>query len=261
MRRAAIEILAFDPSSTRLGFARVRLDPDATPADTTSPIRWGNLPLWGEDAFDRVRDAGDAARAILAEERARPAAYIVVETPGARPAGKHATPARHMAIYGAAVGAVLAACWAEDMPVRTVAADVWTRLGGRGGVRKEARLAMLPRLDVGSTYAAEMDPGGDGGDALMLGWWSIRREWRPDGRDTAGESKDVRVGNAGDNSVACARLVAVNARWRRVLVPRADPTDPTPVRKRQQPRASDTQATGSVATESVRKLRTIRYLW
>lgn len=168
-----IDVLAFDPSSTCVGWARSRtlLGPDQT-----SPVRWGRIKAKGENEFERLADLRAVVSGLVALELAEGGVgMVVVEAAGARrPSQAGNANAHALSVHGMAVGVVLGVLWAAGVAVTPVEASRWTRFGRRGGMRKADRLAMLPRMDVGATYDAKRDAGGDGGDALMLSWWGAR---------------------------------------------------------------------------------------
>jgi len=161
-----MRVLAFDPSSTATGWAIMDSDGGLEPVsvgvirrpETWNP--WFRIRCINYDVIrllDRIGGGVDR---------------IVVEIPGTSQAAKGRQAYGLPGPYAAAVGMVLAESWRVGCPVVTIASDYWTAGRGRGswGVKKERRLATLATL---SSYDPGNDPGGDMGDAIMLGNWYL----------------------------------------------------------------------------------------
>jgi len=128
----------------------------------------------GWPAYMRIRHMMQEVDALF-DEYASLIDRVVVEIPGRAQAGRKRAKFATPGVYGAAVGAVLAVCWANTVdtkPVVTVDSDHWTRINGGRGEQKSARLQTLALL-TGRT--GEGDAGGDEGDAISLGQWYLSR--------------------------------------------------------------------------------------
>lgn len=231
-------ILGLDPSATAIGWARVQIDPEER------TLRWGVIrpkARKGEDGADpwgRLTGAAASVAELLRAE-AEGVDEIVVEVPGIRPGGSHKTPAKAMAIYGAAVGMVWTLAVGCGVPiVMACPADVWTRWSLYGWP-KPRRAAMLSRIDVGRGYDGVGDKGLDGADAILLAW-TVGRRTRLEGMFGAPDDCGASVGW----TVVCARLdgggVANSAQGSGSAPGALSVTPPRSDRKRQQATGSPT---------------------
>ena len=217
-----LRVLAFDPSSTAIGFAEVH----------DSEVVWSGVVRVPESwpAYFRVRSMMDEVHRVLSlAEFDR----VVVEVPGKAQAGRNRGTYATPGVYAAAVGMVLARCWltcGSATPVVTVESDHWTRSGERGwGVKKSRRnlaIASLPGYDRAN------DRGGDEADAIMLAVWY-------EGRAARCDDIYLHFPVSGPSAVAATapRLDAIDwnaspvrprgSRFRSSIPPRRPPCSPT----------------------------------
>lgn len=172
--------LAVDPSSTRTGWARYRLAPSsgrnaAELIDAGAIVPPSRIAGRKPDAIGRI-EASCAQLAELIAVFASPAAgdaaavrLAAVEVPGRIRRAYSAPPE-----YAMAVGAVLRTLWCAGIETDCIPAGTWTRMGGSYGMPKATRLRILASA---TDYRGEPgdDPGGDEGDARMLGLWYAPR--------------------------------------------------------------------------------------
>lgn len=168
-------ILAIDASSSAIGYAVLgtsgRYEDRVRSGVISAPSAWA----WSL----RIRNMTEQLRELLEWALTNNVQYVVVEVPGTvqstRKDGSRSGGMR----YAMAVGAVLQACWGllpPTIPVITVEAELWTKLGGQRGIKKPRRVAQLEAVDP--TYDSRKDKGGDEADAIMLGVWWVTAYYR-----------------------------------------------------------------------------------
>lgn len=163
-------ILALDASSSAIGYAAMRPSGRYEDRVRSGVIRAPKAWPWSL----RIRSMADQVSDVLAWALEHNVEAVLLEVPGTvqtmRKDGGRSGNMR----YAMAVGAVLLRCWdllPTTVPTITVEAELWTRLGGHHGVRKDRRVAQLEAVDA--SYNASADPGGDEADAIMLATWWI----------------------------------------------------------------------------------------
>lgn len=168
-------ILAFDPSSTAIGWALLDSSGDPTRRSASGVLHCpANWP-WSLRTRNLVGQAAELIR-----RHADEITVAVVEVPGLTHRGTKQGAGRATHRYALAVGCLVANLWhilPETTPVVTVEAESWTRLGGGRAQAKERRIGQLEAID--RRYVRANDPGGDEADAIMLGcWWATANGWR-----------------------------------------------------------------------------------
>lgn len=158
-------VASFDPSSTAIGYAKhianvtPNVEPTLLDAGRIKPARAADDPITRIEAM--VRDAMKWVR----EESPRPD-VIVIEIPSGkvhrRGFGRGMNGAG-LSVYGMAAGWLVGVAKVTGIPVVCYADNVWT-----GGEKKEVRLYKCEALHPGRYKIAD-DPGGDCGDAIMIG--------------------------------------------------------------------------------------------
>lgn len=157
-------LLAVDPSSTRTGYALLRV-PGGDVIDA------GFLSGRARDAaIGRAMEIGDELIKLVADVRPD---LIVIELPGPRTprAMWKRNPTGHgQAVYGACVGVIYRAAWQTGVEVIPISAHEWT-----GRASKERRGIGLAMTSAAYRAAAAQDRGRDVADAIELGRWWIGR--------------------------------------------------------------------------------------
>lgn len=157
-------LLAIDPSSTRTGYALLRLPGG-------SVIEAGSLSGRRQDrAIGRAMDIGDEVARLVADVRPD---TIVIETPGThggRSQSRRNTGGFGLALYGMAVGIIYRAAWQTGVEVIPISAHEWP-----GGRSKQGRAVALAMINPAYRAVAAHDKGRDVADAIELGQWWIRR--------------------------------------------------------------------------------------
>lgn len=157
-------LLAIDPSSTKTGYAHLRI-PDG------EVIQAGFLSGRARDAaIGRAMETADELISLIAD--ARPD-VIVMEVPGPfmSPAMVKRNPrGQGQALYGAAVGIMYRAAWQTGVELIPVGAHEWTRRQ-----QKAKRAIALAMTNAAYRGARAADPGMDVADAIEMGQWWIGR--------------------------------------------------------------------------------------
>jgi hypothetical protein len=158
-------ILSIDPSSTCVGYAMFDESGTLLGSGRLMPDKKNDV------AMDRIAGLVSELSALWHEHRPR---HCVIEVTSGKVARRLGGCGAGLATYGMAVGA----CWqmlrslVGPQNVTAVYENEWTR-----GVPKSQRLQLLRIIFPG--YDPATDPGGDAGDAIMLGeWWFEQKVMR-----------------------------------------------------------------------------------
>jgi Holliday junction resolvasome RuvABC endonuclease subunit len=171
-------ILSLDPSSTCTGWALLRPGEVYVASGRLLPSRVKVEPKALEPYY-RIDAMCLALRKLLDQWRPR---YIIMEWTSGKRAARLGQNVSHLAIYGAAVGALWreavhwTAYWTDQgvpAAVEGVLENDWT-----GGRPKRTNSKHVGRVEMAAAmfrqYDAQQDKGGDEADALMLGVWHQR---------------------------------------------------------------------------------------
>lgn len=166
------KLLCIDPSSTRTGYAVFELPAPAALLDagylTPSPR---NIP-----AIERIFAMQNDLRELIHEVKPR---RMVIEITSGHVGRRHQGHGAGLAVYGMAVGVLLAECRAAtvinvNVPVTTVEENDWTL-----GVPKKRRQVQVAMMFPQYREAMSRDDGADVADAIGLGlWWFDRGRLR-----------------------------------------------------------------------------------
>lgn len=151
-------VLAFDPSSTCVGWADLRDGVVAAAGREYAPKSW--------PPGDRLRAIADGLAETFADAfRADRRITAVIEVPGTDLHGRRDP--RGLILVGEAAGICRGLAEAYDAPVCRVEAQAW--IGGRSKTGRRAAAAA-----AWAGYRAADDPGFDTADAIELGLWFHR---------------------------------------------------------------------------------------
>lgn len=160
-----IIVASFDPSSTAIGYAKhvsnpsPNVEPELLDAGIIKPERER------DESNVRIETMVREAMSWLRDEGPRPDVIVIEDTVGkvgtyGRARGMNGA---GLAIYGKAIGWLMGVARGTGIEVVPILENVWT-----GGERKAKRLEKCLALHYGR-YKPEDDPGGDTGDAIMIG--------------------------------------------------------------------------------------------
>lgn len=151
-------ILAFDPSSTRTGYALLTAEAVIVQAGTFKV---------DEKARSEVRILEQCQDAIELLSETIPD-HVVIEITSGKVGRRHLGGGAGLAVYGMAVGALVATCLHAYGPagLHLVPENLWT-----GGRRKRARQLEVAARFPG--YKDSDDKGGDVSDAIGLACWFV----------------------------------------------------------------------------------------
>lgn len=156
-------ILALDPSSTCSGYAAMTDANILVDAGKIKPHRAS------DPANARIRAM--AADVLVLVEQHKPEVVVVEDTSG-KVARRHGGGGAGLAVYGKAIGWLVATLEAAGVRVVTVLENDWSR-----GQPKRRRQQIVAAAFKG--YDAAKDSGGDVADAIALGqWWFVEGQYR-----------------------------------------------------------------------------------
>jgi hypothetical protein len=158
---SSARILAFDPSSSRIGYAAIDGRQALVEAGLIRPHRTRDLPN------ERIEAMSADALAVIAQFPTDTA--VVVEDTEGKVGGRHKGGGAGLATYGKAVGWLIGSIKATGRTVYLVKENVWTR--GQPKADRALRVSSLyPQYD------SKLDPGMDVADAIGLAvWWANDR--------------------------------------------------------------------------------------
>jgi len=152
------KLIALDPSSTATGYALF----EGTRIHEAGLLK----PKKNYAAIDRIQEMAYDLQQLV--EEFQPGA-AVLEIPSKHVGKRHNGKGAGLAIYGVAVGYLLAVTTSLVDHVLPVDAQEWTASG-----KKSDRVAVVKSLYP--QYDPDGDPGSDVADAVSLGLWYLNRE-------------------------------------------------------------------------------------